>query len=87
MHAIERHVAGRTDSAVLIADELHGLAREQFGGVLAVFEDLGAVAPQVVIVDGARLAPVIAVREIIDAAGVKAEETVEPVRVGHRFRR
>ena len=71
----------------MIAHELHRLAREHFGGVLAVLEDFRAVAPQVVIVRHARLAPVVAVRVIVDAARVETEEAVEAVRVGVGLRR
>jgi hypothetical protein len=49
---------------------------------LAVLEDLLAVAPQVVVVDTLRLAPVVAVGVEVDAAAVEAEEVVEAVGVG-----
>src|SRR5262249_19573134 len=77
---IERHI-GKERAATLIADELRRLAREQFRGILPVLEDFGAIAPKVVIVRYARLAPVVAMRIVIDAARMESVEAVEAVRI------
>ena len=83
MHAVKWHVEEERIRGV-IAHELRGLAREQFGGILAVFKNLGAVPPQVVIIDGARLAPVIAMRIVVDTTGMEPHEAVETVGVRDR---
>jgi hypothetical protein len=77
---IERHV-GKERAGTMIADELRRLAREHFRRVLSVLEDFAAIAPQVVIVRDARLAPVVAMRVVIDAARMESEEAVEAVRI------
>ena len=80
MRRIEGHV-GKERAGTTIADEVGRLAREEFGGVLSILEDFGAIAPEVMIIGDARLAPVVAMRVVIDAARMESEEAVEAVRI------
>src|SRR5437879_107728 len=82
VYSVERHVKEERVGAV-VANKLHGFPRKQLGGVLAVFENLGAVPPEVVVIHGARIAPIITMRVIIDASGMKAKEAIEAVSVGY----
>ncbi len=82
MYSVERHVEEEGVRAV-VTNELHGFPREQLGGVLAIFEYLGAVPPEVVVIHGTRIAPIITMRVIIDASGMKAKEAIKTVGVGY----
>src|SRR4051794_12599076 len=76
----ERRAAGSVDEA-------HRLFTDTFGEIAPILENLLAVAPQVVKIGALRLAPVVAMRKVIDTPFLKTVEIVEAVGIRYRLRR
>ena len=69
---------------LVLLDEFPGLGGHQFGEEISIFENLLAVAPEVVTVG---TVPVKKVRVVVNAATHVAEGMIEALRVGHRLGR
>ena len=84
MRCIEGNIAEER-IAPISPDVIHRRLGDALRQVAAILEYLRAVAPEIVIVGHHRLAPVVAVGEVVHAAAVKAVEVVEAVPGGRRL--
>jgi hypothetical protein len=65
-----------------LTDELNCLLADALRQILPILEDLFTIAPEIVEVRTLRLAPIVAMRVIIDAAFEKPVKIIEPCAFG-----